>query len=172
MKKSIAMKMITFKEQQEIFAMLNKISLFGGLTAGELEFLLPLMTTTTFSQNKTIFSQGDSPNNIYIIKSGIVKIVKTLDDIEVNLVTFNEGNLFGETELIGIFKYIASAIAVTDIELIVFPKSALYSLHSTNLKLFSKIVLNVAREACRRVAHSDEILLEDMVKLQRSKNPK
>jgi CRP-like cAMP-binding protein len=168
MNKSTSKPTITYKEKQEIFAMLNKISLFGGLTAGELEFLIPLMTTTTFKSGEVIFSQGESPNNIYIIKSGRVKIVKTHDDVEVELVKFDEGNLFGETELIGIFKYIASAIAITDIKLLVFPKSALYSLHSINIKLFSKIILNVAREACRRTAQTDDYWINELVKLKKS----
>lgn len=158
---------ITFKEKQEIFAMLNKISLFGGLTASEIECLIPLMSIEQFKKDETIFTQGGSPNNIYIVKKGEVKIVKTLDSTEVELIRFGEGELFGETELIGIFKYIASAIATTDLELLVFPKSALYSLHSINLKLFSKIILNVAREACRRTASTDDYWIGQLVKLRK-----
>lgn len=159
--------MINYKEKQLIFSMLNEIALFGGLTAGELECLIPMLTTKSFKKGETIFSQGDSPNNIFIIQSGEVKIIKKIQDVEIELVRFKEGDLFGETELIGIFKYIASAIALTDLKLLIFSKSALYSLHSKNMKLFSKILLNVARESCRRTAHTDEYWLNKMVKLRK-----
>jgi len=158
---------VTYKEKQLIFSMLNKISLFGGLTAGELECLIPLLTTASLKKGETVFTQGESPNNIFIIQSGEVKIVKQQDEVEIELIRFHEGNLFGETELIGIFKYIASAIALTDLKLLVFSKSALYSLHSKNMKLFSKIILNVARESCRRTAKTDEYWLDEMVKLRK-----
>ena len=159
---------ITYKEKQLIFSTLNEISLFGGLTAGELEFLIPMLTTTSFKKGEAVFTQGQSPNNIFIIQSGEIKIVKQQDGIEIELIRFKEGNLFGETELIGIFKYIASAIAITDVKLLVFSKSALYSLHSKDMKLFSKILLNVARESCRRTAKADEYWLNEMVKLRKN----
>ncbi|MEI6856155.1 cyclic nucleotide-binding domain-containing protein [Psychrilyobacter sp.] len=159
---------ITFKEKQLIFSMLNKISLFGGLTAGEIDYLIPMLTTASFKKGEVVFTQGESPNNIFIIQTGEVKIVKQHDDVEIELIRFQEGNLFGETELIGIFKYIASAITLTDVKLLVFSKSALYSLHSKNMKLFSKIILNVARESCRRTAKTDEYWLEEMVKLRKN----
>ena len=159
---------VTFKEKQLIFSMLNEISLFGGLTAGELEFLIPMLTTASFKKGEVIFTQGESPNNIFIIQSGEIKIVKQLDNTEIELIRFKEGNLFGETELIGIFKYIASAIALTDLKLLVFSKSALYSLHSKDLKLFSKIILNVARESCRRTAKTDEYWLDKLIKLRKN----
>jgi CRP-like cAMP-binding protein len=160
---------ITYKEKQKIFSMLNKISLFGGLTAGELEILMSLLTSTTFKKGDYIFKQGESPNNIYIIESGTVDIVKKYKDTNITLVEFDEGNLFGETELIGIFKYIASAVATTEVKVLVFSKSALYSLHSINIKLFSKIILNVAREACRRTAQTDDYWIKQMVELKEQK---
>ncbi len=159
---------ITYKEKQLIFSMLNKISLFGGLTAGELECLIPMLSTASFKKGEAVFTQGESPNNIFIIQTGEIKIIKRLDETEVELVRFKEGNLFGETELIGIFKYIASAIAITDVKLLVFSKSALYSLHSKNMKLFSKIILNVARESCRMTAKTDEYWLNELVKLRKT----
>jgi len=159
---------INYKEKQLIFSMLNEISLFGGLTAGELDCIIPMLTIDYLKKGEFIFTQGQSPNNIFIIESGEVKIVKQIHDVELELVRFKEGNLFGETELIGIFKYIASAIALTDLKLLVFSKSALYSLYSKNIKLFSKIILNVARESCRRTAKTDEYWLDEMVKLRKN----
>lgn len=98
-----------------------------------------MLTTASFKKGEAVFTQGESPNNIFIIQSGEIKIVKQQDDIEIELIRFKEGNLFGETELIGIFKYIASAIALTDVKLLVFSKSALYSLHSKNMSFLCLI---------------------------------
>ncbi len=153
---------ITFKEKEEIFSMLNKMPLFGGLTNKELEFLIPLLTTASFRKGDFIFSQGDSPNNIYIIKTGEVKVIKMLENKEVELAAFSEGCLFGEVELIGILKYFAAARSYTDTTILILSRAALYSLYSKDIKLFTKIILNVAREACRRVAITDEYWLEKL----------
>jgi len=159
---------ITYKEKQHIFSILNNISLFGGLTDGELECLIPLLTISKFGKGEYIFKQGESPSNIYIVDTGNVKIEKSLDGVSVELAHFDEGDLFGETELIGIFKYIASAITLDDTKVLVFSKKAIYSLYTINIKLFSKIILNIAREACRRTAHTDEFWFSEMVKLNKS----
>ena len=46
-----------------------------------------------------------------------------------------------------------------DAELIVLPRDGLFSLWETNTELFATLVLNIAREACRRLGRADENLL-------------
>ncbi len=46
-----------------------------------------------------------------------------------------------------------------DTELIVMLRKALLSLFKSDLKRFSILILNITREACRRLHKMDEILL-------------
>jgi len=43
--------------------------------------------------------------------------------------------------------------------LIVLSRQALLSIYKQDLELYSILLLNIAREACRRLHHSDEVLL-------------
>ena len=61
--------------------------------------------------------------------------------------------------MIGIQPHAATAITVDDTELIVLSRNALLSLLKSDLELFSILILNIAREACRRLHKTDEILL-------------
>ncbi len=69
------------------------------------------------------------------------------------------GDCFGETAAIGIQPHSASALAVEDTELIVLSRAALLSIFDSDKELFGMLILNIAREACRRLHKSDEIFL-------------
>ena len=75
------------------------------------------------------------------------------------LIVVEEGQCFGETSVIGIQPHAATAVTTEDTELIVLSRNALLSLLKTDLELFSILILNIAREACRRLYKTDEILL-------------
>jgi CRP-like cAMP-binding protein len=77
----------------------------------------------------------------------------------INVRDGEKGQCFGETSVIGIQPHAATAISVKDTELIVLSRKALLSLFKINLELFSILILNIAREACRRLHKTDEILI-------------
>lgn len=66
---------------------------------------------------------------------------------------------FGETSAIGIIPHTASAVVTEDAELLMLSGSALYKLYQEDLETCAIIVLSIAREACRRLARSEEVLL-------------
>ena len=111
-------------------------------------------------KDEVIFNQGASPDDIYIIQRGRVKIVEELSSDSLEIISFTTGDCFGETELIGIFPYIASAVATEDTDLIVFPRKALRVLYKDHLPIFTIIILNIARESCRRLAQTDKKMFE------------
>jgi CRP-like cAMP-binding protein len=75
------------------------------------------------------------------------------------LIVFGEGHCFGETSVIGIQPHAATAVTVGETELIILSRNALLSLFKVDLELFSILILNIAREACRRLHKTDEILM-------------
>ncbi len=152
------------EDYSEVLCILDKISIFGGLTRPQLSIIFKELKKTSVKKGEVIFEQGKSPDNIYIIQSGCVKIVEKLATDSLELITFNTGDCFGETELIGIFPYIASAVASVDTELIVFPRKALRVLYKEHLPIFSVIILNIARESCRRLAQADKRMFEMLEK--------
>lgn len=149
---------------KNVLPILNKISIFAGLTDKQLYSLFRLLQRVSYKTGETIFHQGTQPSHIYVIQSGRIKLVVSRDDTSFELVVFEQGDCFGETSVIGIQPHVATAIAIEDSELIVLPKKALLSIYKQDLELYTILLLNIAREACRRLHHSDQVLLHYALK--------
>lgn len=144
---------------EEVMPILNEISIFAGLSDKQLYTLFRLLVKVHYKSGEKIFEQGGNPSYIYIVQSGSVKLVVNERQTFLELIVFQQGQCFGETSVIGIQQHDATAIAIEDTELIVLSRSALLSLFKSDLELFSILILNIAREACRRLHKTDEILL-------------
>ncbi|MBN1764944.1 MAG: cyclic nucleotide-binding domain-containing protein [Sedimentisphaerales bacterium] len=144
---------------ENVLPILNKISIFAGLKEDKLYELFRQLEKVSYKAGEVIFRQGEQPSHIYIIKKGRVKLVVSDDDTPLELTVFEEGYCFGESSVIGIQPHAATAIALEDTELIVLSSSTLIKTYETDLELFSILLLNIARETCRRLHASDEVLL-------------
>lgn len=149
---------------EEILQILNEISIFAGLSNKQLNTLFKLLEKVRYKKGKNIFVEGQQPSHIYIVKSGSVKLVVNAEQTPLELIVFEEGQCFGETSVIGIQPHCATAVCVEDTELIVLSRNALLSLFETDLELFSILIMNIAREACRRLHKTDEILMHYVLK--------
>lgn len=148
-----------FLDIEDILPILNKISIFAGLSDKQLYTLFRLLEKAQYKARENIFNEGEEPSHIYIIQSGRVKLVVDAKQTPLELIVFGEGQCFGETSVIGIQPHAATAISVNDTELIVLSRSVLLSLFKNDIELFTILILNIAREACRRLHKTDEILM-------------
>lgn len=158
-------------EYSTIFKVIEKTPLFSALSKEEIREMLSLMTLKNYKKGEIIFEQDSSPNNIYIIENGIVKLFHKKDDIDFDIGTFTTGNCFGEVALIGILPYIGTAIAMCELSVLQFSKISLHKLSKTNIILFYKFLFNISREVCRRLYTIDKQLvnaLEENSKLNNS----
>ncbi|MHC4155996.1 MAG: cyclic nucleotide-binding domain-containing protein [Planctomycetota bacterium] len=144
---------------EDVLSILNKISILAGLSDKQLRFLFELLEEIHYSAGETIFEQGQEPSHIYIVQSGKVKLVVDKEQAALELMVFEEGHCFGESSLIGIQRHSATTVAEKDTNLIVLSRKALLSIYESDLELFSILILNIAREACRRLHSSNETLL-------------
>ncbi|MGL6167918.1 MAG: cyclic nucleotide-binding domain-containing protein [Fusobacteriaceae bacterium] len=142
---------VDFESIKEII--LN-VPLFGAMSEEEIKSILEMFDEESFKEGEVIIKEGDSPKNIYIIKLGEVKILK--DGIE--LIKLKLGDSFGEVEIIGIMRNLATCVAITDCEFIVLPKKALYTLQKTAPSFFVRFLLNISRECCRRLGNADNYI--------------
>lgn len=142
-----------------ILPILNKISIFGGLSTQQLSAVVALLQRAYYQAGEYIFKQGSEPSHIYIIRSGSVKIVAERDVTFLELIVFGVGDCFGETSIISIEPHSASAIAIEDTEVMILSRKALFSIFEQDKELFGLLLLNIAREACRRLHTTNETLL-------------
>ncbi len=157
---------------ENVLPILNKIAIFGGLSEKQLYSLFRLLQKVSFRAGEYIFEKGDDPGHIYIVRSGKVKIVARVDDVPMELILFDVGQCFGETSVIAIQPHSADAVAVEDTELIVLSRDALLSIFDSDKELFGMLILNIAREACRRLHQTDEILLHYVLRNNRGSGPR
>ncbi|MBY0429745.1 MAG: cyclic nucleotide-binding domain-containing protein [Rhodospirillales bacterium] len=80
-------------------------------------------TKATFYKGQRVFEQGDPGDCAYLIESGEVGIIKTIDGEEVILATLRPGELFGEMAMIDGAERMASAVALDDTVLVKIPKT-------------------------------------------------
>ena len=64
-----------------------------------------------FKKGDVIFNERDDKEEMYLIDSGEIQIVKTIGDVDVNIASLGSGDFFGEMTLITGSRRVASAIA-------------------------------------------------------------
>ena len=157
--------MNTFKPLENlnsVASILSEISMFGGITEAQQTEIFSRMETGTFKRGETIFREGDDPTHLYIVKSGLVGLFISDKEFKIEKKRLGKGECFGHVALISINKHNVSALAVVDSEILVFSKELLRQLHQEDSKLFSLLILNIARELARRLQFTDDLLLKAM----------
>ena len=144
---------------EEVLPILNKISILAGFSDKQLYSVFRFLEKVSYKAGEIIFEQGQEPSHIYIIETGKIKLFVSKDGTAFELIEFEQGHCFGEASVIGIQPHAATAVAVEDAELIVLSRTALLSIYKTDLEIFSTLILNIAREVCRRLHASSETLL-------------
>ena len=97
-----------------------------------------------FEKDDTIFNEQDKKEEMYLIDSGEIKIMKTIGDVDVNITYLSSGDFFGEVTLITGSRRVTSAIAFTDCNLHVMDKEAFMSNIANNRDFVSRILVTLA----------------------------
>jgi CRP/FNR family transcriptional regulator, cyclic AMP receptor protein len=150
----------TLIEPGRLTELLDSIAIFGGLSEQQMDRVLALMKKSLHLDGDQIFAKGDVASNIYVVVSGQVRLDFERSNHPLSEIIFVPGSCFGETSLIGIQPHSANTYAVGNTELLSLSGSELLGLYERDLDLFSLLILNIAREACRRLHSTDELFLQ------------
>jgi len=135
-------------------SVLKKFDLLNGLSEEQLENIIPLMVQAEYDLNDTIITEGKSNDKIYFIINGQVEIIKgnTL------IARLGEGSAFGDMEVLDVIPATASARALSQVSVLTIANRALRAIYNMDVKTFSLIIMNLARELSRRLRKMDETL--------------
>lgn len=97
---------------------------------------------------EVLFKEGESGDEMYLIRSGKIKIVKDLEGTTKILAIIGEGEFFGEMALLDKSPRSASAIAETDARLIIVDRDAFLS--SVNKNPFIKYIIETLTTRLRK----------------------
>lgn len=74
------------------------------------------------------------------------------------ITTLHKGDSFGEMELIDIQSCAASVVSLTETKIITLSNKDMYKISQANLKTYTMLILNLARDISRRLRSADEML--------------
>ncbi|NEW08059.1 Crp/Fnr family transcriptional regulator [Paenibacillus sp. SYP-B3998] len=85
-----------------IAALIQNVPLLQELSEEDLLGLTPLFVERKVKKGTILFLEGEVGDELYLIKSGVIKIYRLDDAKEIILALFQEGDFFGEMALISV----------------------------------------------------------------------
>ena len=133
------------------------ISIFADLTANQVESISETKVCKHYRKGQIIFFAGDSPNGLYCLQRGKVKLYKHGKDDKEQIVRLAKaGDLIGYRSLLSGETYSAFAVPMEDSILCYIPKSVFLSLLTANQN-FSMRVLKLLSEELR---HAEDRIVD------------
>jgi CRP/FNR family transcriptional regulator, cyclic AMP receptor protein len=142
-------------------AELRDVGVFGGLNDEALQHLASSLKILKRGADELIFHEGDQAREFYVLLRGEVEIFKALKGgAEARLATLSPGHWFGEMSVLDVQPRSASVRALSPCRLLVVTARDLDALYRRDLKSYTLVVLNVARELARRLRLVDELVAD------------
>ena len=142
---------------------LSSHALFGGLSLEELEHIMPLFREESYAGGRPILTEDQVNDRIHFIVRGSVEVTKSCGrsgaEGERLLARLGTGDTFGEMELIDIQPCAATVRAAEECTVLSLSGTDLYRISKWNLKTYTMIVMNLAREISRRLRRMDQMVL-------------
>lgn len=146
-------------DKEDILPIISRIAIFGGMPEESLATMIGLLDRISIQDGDILFKEGDPPDHIYIVMAGRVSIVCSRESSPYELASFGIGDCLGEMSVIGIQPHSGSAVGQGATDFIVLSRRALMRLCEIDPRGFNILILNIAREACRRLLATDQKLL-------------
>lgn len=140
------------------FQVLRDLVFFKEFPDKELQTFLGICAERVFNEGETVFQEGSTGDEFYIIVNGEVAIMKEAETGERQLLTVLEtGSVFGEMSLIDSSPRSATAeVASGKAELLVIKRIFLEELSRRNLDLAAKLILTLIKYISERLRMTSE----------------
>lgn len=133
--------------------LLRKIPLFFGLSTDELQFLANKIKEKTYYKGEFLFHQAEPGLNLYIVKSGAVKVFRTSETGQTNALTIlGNGDFFGEMSLLDGAPRSASAQAALNTTAYILTQNAFQEV----LLSYPRFALSILKALAKRLRVADE----------------
>ena len=128
-------------------SVLGQYSLFDGLEQEQINSILPLMEQESYEAGKEIMAEGGHNDKLRFILEGRVAVKKG----GVILSEFDKGSVFGEMEVLEVLPVEATIKTLAPTKVLTLSIDALGEIYETDLKTYSFIIMNLARDLSRRL---------------------
>jgi len=148
--------------ERPLAARLREIGIFGGMSGTTLERLCAALPVLQSQPGDRIVEEGEAARALYVILSGEVEILKrSTQGTDVRVALLGGGDWFGEMSLLDIQPRSASVVCVAPAALLrITNRDVDELLYRADLKGYTLLVMNIARELSRRLRVADGILVD------------
>jgi CRP/FNR family transcriptional regulator len=123
---------------------LKEIALFKDLEDADLQEIEPYVKRTSFSKKAVIFTEGDSPEHLYFVTKGKVKITKlSQDGKEIILEIIAPFDFFGGVAVLQGFPYPANAVAMENTDVLNISRKHLLRIMDRFPNLMYSLAMNI-----------------------------
>lgn len=138
---------------------LAELALFGGLSASGLADFARLAKPRKIAASEVVFSEGDLSQEIYVVAEGHFGVYRSQAGVEHRLAELGPGDFFGEMAFIDMQPRAGTVRAEEDGFLWMWASSAMRATYKSDLKTYTMLVMNVAREISRRLRRADAAII-------------
>ena len=143
---------------------LREIGLFGALSDEVLDYLIESLPVLLVAPGEHVFREGDLAREMFVVLNGEVEVLKHAKrGGEARVALLGPGDWFGEMSILDVMPRSATVVALAPSRLLRITSEALDGLYRRDLKAYSLIVLNIARELSRRLRVADGIIADFVV---------
>jgi len=143
------------------FEELGMVPMFDEVDGRDLKLLAQASELAVYGAGMEIFREGAPGDAMYFILSGQVEIIKkTADGKPKVLALLPKGTVLGEMSLVDSAPRSASAIAKTDVKMVLMEKHAFQRLTDEHPRPACKIMLKLLRTLSMRLRQSDSRLVD------------
>lgn len=140
------------------------VDVFEGLDDDDVERLQLACAQTRYAPGQTVFDEGDAGDDLFIVRSGRVRIAKGMGgDVARTLAVVERGGVFGELALVGSGTRSATATALDDTLVLALSRERFLALTEESPRLGLKVMGRFAAILAERL-HLTTDLLRDTVR--------
>jgi diguanylate cyclase (GGDEF)-like protein len=145
--------------------LIRKQELFSSLQEDEINFVISHSAAINLQKNNYLFSSGEKASRFYILTSGEIRVFKkNADGSEEEMAHFTSGDTIGDFDFARGAMYDATAEALEDSLLVVFPDlpQTMDTLAMEDAGTICSILLNSIIMTTRRIKSTRKLILENM----------
>lgn len=143
---------------------LRNLGLFGALPEATLERLARELAVRSCSAGDVIFREGEEARAMFVLLHGEMEVLKqSRRGGDARVALLGPGDWFGEMGIVDVQRRSATVRALAPSRLIELTAADLDRIYRSDLKAYSLIVLNLARELSRRLRVADGIVADLIV---------
>jgi CRP-like cAMP-binding protein len=140
---------------------LRDIGLFGGLSDDVLEAFGGSLEVVELAAGATVFREADSGRDMFVLLDGEMEVLKqSKRQREIRVAVLGPGDWFGEMSILDVMPRSATVRAIAPSRMLRLTAHDLDALYRKDLRSYSLILMNVAREMSRRLRVADGILAD------------